>query len=76
MENNPEDVHDLWNEPDYAEVKRMLCAHLLAELIDGESGIPRRIWRSGAWAVHRAVQQMEAQPDARAALSQRFGDKN
>ena len=43
MENNPEDVHDLWNEPDYAEVKRMLCDHLLAELIDGESGIPRQI---------------------------------
>ena len=55
MENNSEDVHDLWNEPDYAEVKRMLCDHLLAELIDGDSGIPTANLAQRGLGVHRAT---------------------
>ena len=57
MENNPEDVHDLWNEPDYAEVKRMLCDHLLAELIDGERGYHGELGaaRPGRYTARRAA---------------------
>ena len=50
---------------------------LLAELINGESGDPTaNLVRRDLGSTPPDVQQMEAQPDARAALSQRVADKN
>lgn len=50
---------------------------MLAELIDGELGDPTVILaRRGLGRALREARQMEAQPEARAALSQRVGDMN
>jgi len=77
VEKDPEDLHNLWDDPDYAEVKRLLCERLLAELIDNELGDPMAILaRRGLGGALRDARQMETQPDARAALSQRVGDMN
>ena len=38
MRNDFEDIHKLWDDPDYADVRRRLADRLLVELIDCELG--------------------------------------
>lgn len=70
--NDPEDIHNLWDDPAFGAVRRELTDRLLAELIDSELGDVARILRrqavSGALRDHAL---MEPQPMVRADLSER-----
>ena len=73
VENDPQDEHNLWDDPSCADVKRALCDRLLAELIDSELGDPVAILeRRGLGGALRDARQMERQPEARAQLRERI----
>ena len=74
MENDPEDMHNLWDDPAYGEVKRDLCDRLLHELIDSELGDPTIILKSrGMGGALRDMRQMENQPETRTELHKQIG---
>jgi len=75
IENDPEDLSNLWDDPEYADVRRELTERLLAELIDAELGDPSVILdRRGLGGALRDADQMEAQPTTRADLHKWIGD--
>ncbi len=70
--NDPEDLNNLWDDPEYADVRRELTDRLLAELIDSELGDAAAI--RGAQALGGALRDqrlLEGQPEARASLEGR-----
>ena len=80
--NDPEDIHNLWDDPEHADVRRELTDRLLAELIDSELGgrgrYPRRSSTDIRWEaslmrerVLSALRDCEGQPEARASLGER-----
>lgn len=72
---DPEDLHNLWDDPAYAEVKQALCQRLLAELIDAELGDPQSILdRQDVTGALRDARLMEPQPQNRADLSERLAN--
>ena len=75
VNNDPEDVDNLWDDPEYAHVRRELTDRLLAELIDSELGDPALILREKSVAgALRDQKRMEMQPEARSTLEyQRSG---
>tara|TARA_B100000809_G_scaffold197147_1_gene196758 strand:- start:918 stop:1802 length:885 start_codon:yes stop_codon:yes gene_type:complete len=74
VELDPEDLHNLWDDPAYQDIKRDLCERLLEELIDTELGDPTIILQQrGMGGALRDVRQMEKQPEARAELHKRIG---
>ncbi len=74
VENDPEDLHNLWDDPAYQDVKRDLCERLLEELIDTELGDPVIILKQrGMGGALRDVRQMEKQPEAKTELHKRIG---
>ncbi|MDP6041587.1 MAG: sulfatase-like hydrolase/transferase, partial [Candidatus Latescibacteria bacterium] len=76
VKNDPEDIHNLWDDAGYADVRRRLTDRLLAELIDGELGDPAVILRGQSVAgALRDQRGMEIQPEARSSLEdQRLGN--
>ncbi len=71
VENDPHDIRNLWDDPDYASVRRELTERLLAELIDSELGDPVLIRKrrevSGAL---KRTDQMGPQPVIRSDMRQ------
>ncbi|NKB68654.1 MAG: sulfatase-like hydrolase/transferase [Candidatus Latescibacteria bacterium] len=77
VERDPEDLHNLWDEPAYAAVKEALCQRLLAELIDAELGDPTVILqRRSPGGALRSAKAMEAQAEKRGDLHRRIGNMN
>ena len=73
VENDPDDIHNLWDDPHHAEIKQKLCERLLSELIDSELGEPITILqRRAVTGALRDAQLMEPQPVARGDLSERI----
>ncbi len=65
--NDPEDLTNLWDHPDYQEVRRRLTERLLEELIESELGDPIPILaRQEVAGALRDARLMESQPVARA----------
>lgn len=61
--NDPEDLHNLWESPGHADIRRRLTDRLLAELVDSELGDPGVILRKrGLGGALRDRQQMEPEP--------------
>ncbi|MBT6627196.1 MAG: sulfatase-like hydrolase/transferase, partial [Gemmatimonadetes bacterium] len=74
VENDPGDLHNLWDDTAYEDVKQDLCQRLLAELIDTELGDPGVILKQGGLGGSlRDARQMEKQPEARSQLHKRIG---
>jgi arylsulfatase A-like enzyme len=72
VKRDPEDLHNLWDEPSHAGIRRQLTERLLAELIDAELGDPARILRSRSLSgALRDARRMEPQPETRASLNDR-----
>ena len=66
---DPEDLHNLWDDPAYADIRRQLTERLLAELIDSELGDPALILdQQGVAGALRDQKRMETQPEAISAL--------
>lgn len=73
VRNDPEDLHNLWDNPRYADVKKQLIERLLATLIDDELGDPALILpaREPGGSL-RDRRLMEPQPEVRADLGDRL----
>ncbi len=70
--NDPEDINNLWDDPEYADVRRELTDRLLAELIDSELGNAAAIRKAQALGgALRDQRLVEGQPEARASLEGR-----
>ena len=70
--NDPEDIHNLWDDPEHADVRRELTDRLLAELIDSELGDAVAIRQAQALGgALRDQRLLEGQPEARASLGER-----
>ncbi|MBT5832833.1 MAG: DUF4976 domain-containing protein, partial [Candidatus Latescibacteria bacterium] len=73
VKNDPEDLHNLWDVSDYADVRQQLTERLLAELIDSELGDPKVVLKAkGVGGTLRAQKCMEQEPEYRGDLSDRL----
>ncbi len=71
--NDPDDTRNLWDDPDYAGVRRELTDRLLEELIDTELGDPVRILKTRAPSgALRDARLIEPQPVERSDLGRQL----
>ncbi len=76
VRNDPEDLNNLWDNPEYAEIRRELTERLLAELIDSELGDARLILerQDPAGALRNAnLQEPPAEKETEIAREVRLG---
>ena len=72
VKDDPEDLVNLWDNADYAEIRRDLIDRLLAELIDSELGDPKVILRErGLGGSLRDRHLMEPQPTHRVDMGEK-----
>lgn len=73
--NDPDNFNNLWDDPEYADVRRDLTERLLAELIDSELGDAVAIRKAQAIGGALRNQRLtEGQPEARSYLEARTGN--
>ena len=70
--NDPDNFNNLWDDPEYTQVRRELTERLLAELIDSELGDAIAIRQAQALGgALRDQRLVEGQPEDRASLGER-----
>ena len=75
VRDDPEDLNNLWSDPDHAGIRSELVERLLIELINDEAGDPQLVLDQQPVAgVLRDARLMEPQPVAQGDLSQRLRD--
>ena len=73
VQNDPEDLDNLWDDPDYSAIKSNLTDRLLSELIDDELGDPSLVLkRRSVGGTLRRQDQMESEPTAKSDLTDRL----
>ena len=75
VKDDPEDLHNLWDDPAHAAVRAELVERLLIELINEEGGDPHLVTDNQPVAGSlRDARLMEPQPEVKADLEQRLRD--